>query len=66
MATSIAPTYVGLDVHASSIAVALLPPESELFQQQTIPNTPEAVRKLVRSWRDPTRIRACYEAGPCG
>jgi transposase len=64
--TSIAPTFVGLDVHKDSITFALLRPGSDVPEQDKIPNTPEAVRKLARQWKDPAGIRACYEAGPCG
>ena len=67
MLTSIAPiTFVGLDVHQDSISVALLRPGSPLADQDQIANTPEAVRKLVRHWKDPAAVRVCYEAGPTG
>jgi transposase len=59
-------TFVGLDVHKETIAVAVLRPQTDLPEQHGIPNTPEAVRKLVRSWSAPDRVRVCYEAGPCG
>jgi transposase len=65
--SSIAPlTYVGLDVHQDSISVALLTPDAQLAEEQQIPNTAEAVRKLVRRWADPGAVRVCYEAGPTG
>jgi len=65
--TSIAPiTYVGLDVHQDSISVALARPGAQLPEEQQIPNTPEALRKLVRRWKDPAAVRVCYEAGPTG
>lgn len=66
METSIAPTFVGLDVHKDSITYALLRPGSDVPEQDRIANTPEAVRALVRRWKDPRAVRACYEAGPCG
>ena len=58
-------TYVGLDVSKASISVALLRPDGRL-DEESIPNTPEAVRSLVRRWPEPSRVRACYEAGPTG
>ena len=64
MPTSIAPTYLGLDVHQESISVGLLRPGTQLAKEDQIANTPEAVRKLVRRWKDPATVRACYEAGP--
>lgn len=67
MQTSIAPTtFVGLDVHQDSISVALLRPGAQLPDEDQIANSPEAVRKLVRRWKDPQAVRVCYEAGPTG
>jgi len=58
-------THVGLDVSKASISVALLRPDGRLDEER-IANTPEAVRRLVRRWPEPTTVRACYEAGPTG
>ena len=66
MLSSIAPTFVGLDVHKDPISVALLRPGRDDPDQERIPNTPEEVRRLVGRWADPASVRACYEAGPCG
>lgn len=66
MLSSIAPTFVGLDVHKDSISVALLRPGHDDPDQERIPNTPEEVRRLVGRWADPAQVRVCYEAGPCG
>lgn len=66
MPRSIAPTFVGLDVSSRSIHVALLRPGSDEPDLDTIPNDPDAVRKLVARWSAPERVRACYEAGPHG
>lgn len=63
---SIAPTYVGMDAHKDSISLAILRPGSDVVDEERIANTPEAVRSLVRRWRQPKTIRACYEAGPTG
>jgi transposase len=65
--TSIAPvTYVGLDVHQNSISIALLRPGAQTADEDEIPNTAEAVCKLVRRWKDRGAVRVCYEAGPTG
>ncbi len=59
---------IALDQHIESTTVAIAwpgrrPPELN----GDIPSTPEAVRKLVRRLDDGrTRLRFCYEAGPCG
>lgn len=59
-------TFVGLDVHKDSIAVAVLRSGAEMPDRCSIRNTPEAVRKLVASWREHDRFKICYEAEPCG
>lgn len=66
MSNSTLCTFVGLDTHKETITVAVLRPGADVCDRQTIPNTPEAVRKLVGSWKQPESTRACYEAGPCG
>jgi transposase len=59
--------FVGLDVHADSIAVAVAEAAGgEPRSLGTIPNAPEAVAKLVRKLGPAARRRVCYEAGPCG
>jgi len=58
--------FVGLDVHADSIAVAVAEAEGEVRSLGTIPNRTESVRKLIRKLGGAGSLRACYEAGPCG
>ncbi|HEV8306257.1 MAG TPA: IS110 family transposase [Methylomirabilota bacterium] len=58
--------FVGLDVHAATIAVAVAEPDGEVRAIGTIPNEPDAVRRLVKKLGPAERLRACYEAGPCG
>jgi transposase len=58
--------FVGLDVHAETIAVAVAEPEGEVRSLGTIPNTPEAVRRLIKKLGPPETLRVCYEAGPTG
>lgn len=57
-------THLGLDVHKETIAVAVLRPEADTPDERVIPNTPEALRKLVA--KVPAPLAACYEAGPTG
>ncbi|MDY0339917.1 MAG: IS110 family transposase [Coriobacteriia bacterium] len=59
-------THIGLDVHKDTIAVAVLRPGTTEVDERVIPNTPEAVRRLLRRFPDPTLLHACYEAGPTG
>src|SRR5271167_2973840 len=58
--------FVGLDVHAETIAVALAEQDGELRSLEVIPNREEAVRKLVRKLGPLEELRFCYEAGPTG
>lgn len=58
--------WVGLDVHAATISVAVAEADGTIRSLGTIPNETEAIGKLVRKLGNPKEIRACYEAGPCG
>ena len=59
-------THIGLDVHKDTIAVAVLRPGGIDVDERVIPNTPEAIRKLLRPFDDADALRICYEAGPNG
>ena len=63
--------FVGLDVHADTIAVALAEPGGTVRSVGMIPNRPESIRRKTRlvggsAWDPPRQWRACYEAGPTG
>lgn len=59
--------YVGLDVHADTIAVAVAEGHrGEVRALGTIRNRPEAVRKLIKRLEPIATMRVCYEAGPTG
>ena len=58
--------FVGLDVHANSITVAVAEDEGEVRSLGTIPNRIESIRKLIKKLGPPETLKACYEAGPCG
>ena len=58
--------FVGLDVHADTIAVAVAEPDGTVRSVGVIPNRPESIRKLVKRLGSPEQLRACYEAGPTG
>jgi transposase len=58
--------FVGLDVHAETIAVAVAEPDGEVRSMGVIPNRAESLRKLVRKLGPVTALRVCYEAGPTG
>jgi len=58
--------FVGLDVHAETISVAVAEPNGQVRSVGTIPNRPEAVAKLMRRLGPAEKLRVCYEAGPTG
>ena len=58
--------FLGMDVHAETIAVAVAEPDGEVRSLGTIANRAESIRKLVRKLGSLDRLRACYEAGPTG
>jgi len=58
--------FVGLDVHAATIAVAVAEANGEVRSLGLIPNRPEALRRLMHKLGPAERLRVCYEAGPCG
>jgi len=60
------PTHIGLDVHKETIAVAVLRAGTVECDERVIPNTPEALRKLLSRYPDRSLLRTCYEAGPTG
>jgi transposase len=58
--------FLGLDVHAATIAVAIAEPDGSVRSLGTIANREDAVRKLIRRLGSADSLRACYEAGPTG
>src|SRR5262249_10474728 len=58
--------FVGLDVHAETIAVAVAEEGNVVRSMGIIPNRPEAVRRLIGKLGDRSSIRVCYKAGPTG
>lgn len=60
-------TILGLDVHKETIAVSILPPGAgPTPETQMMPNTPEAIRQLVKRCARRAPLAAVYEASGCG
>src|SRR5262249_28593902 len=63
-------TYVGLDVHKTTIAVAVADGahSSQVRELGVFANLADVVRKMVErlEQRRGRQLRFCYEAGPCG
>src|SRR5512133_135659 len=58
--------FLGMDVHAETIAVAVAEPDGEVRSLGTIANREDSIRKFIRKLGSPEQLRACYEAGPTG
>jgi transposase len=58
--------FVGMDVHADTIAVALAEGRDQVRSLGTIANRPEAVRRLLGKLGRLADVKVCYEAGPTG
>ena len=58
--------FIGLDVHADTIAGAVVEPDGEVRSLGIIPNRVESVRKLMKRLGPAETLRVCYEAGPTG
>ena len=57
---------LAMDVHKNTISVAVLESGSTTPVIDKISSDVEMVRRLVARFEDPTRVWACYEAGPTG
>src|ERR1700688_117141 len=58
--------FVGLDVHAETISVAVAEQGGEIRSLGVIPNREESIRKLLKKLGLVEELRFCYEAGPTG
>ena len=58
--------FLGLDVHAETIAVAIAEPDGEVWSLGTIANREDSIRKFFQELGPAEQLRACYEAGPTG
>src|SRR5215207_8920092 len=61
--------YVGLDVHAQTVAIALAEPGGEVRPYGTVSSCVETLERVMRKIRkahDDAELKVCYEAGPTG
>ena len=56
--------FLGLDVHAETIAVAIAEPDGAVRSLGAIPNRMESIRKMVKSW--PDGLRSLLAVGRAG
>lgn len=59
-------TVLGLDVHKHTISVGVLRPDHDIAVVDKVSADEESVRRLVARFDNPTKLWACYEAGPTG
>ena len=61
-------TFIGLDVHKRSIAVAVREPGGQGVHEERLPNEPRAVSRWAKRWKRQSggRLVCAYEAGACG
>ena len=55
--------FIGLDVHADTIAVAVAEPGGEVRSLGIIPNRPESIRKLVKKLGPAESLRVVLRSG---
>jgi transposase len=58
--------FIGLDVHAETIAVAIAEPDGEVRSVGVIPNRPESIRQLVKTLGPAAQLRVLLRGGPYG
>jgi transposase len=58
--------FLGMDVHAETIAVAVAEPDGEVRSLGTIANREDSIRRFMKKLGSPEHLRVCYEAGPTG
>ena len=56
--------FLGLDVHAATIAIAVAEPNGEVRSVGVIPNRLESIRKAMAKLGPAKQLKACYEARP--
>ncbi len=58
--------FVGLDVHAQTLAVAVAEEGGEVRSLGVIPNEPQRLQGVLKKLGKPEQLRVCYEAGVTG
>jgi transposase len=57
---------LAMDVHKNTISTGVLEPGSTSMLVDRISTDDESIQRLIRRFEDPSRVWACYEAGPTG
>ena len=57
--------HLGMDVHKDSISIGILRPDDSMDVERIF-HDEESVRRFIARMGEPSRLTACYEAGPTG
>ena len=58
--------HVAFDASTATLVAAILRPGEESATTTRVANDEPAIRRFVKGFPEPTRLRTCYEAGPTG
>ena len=58
--------HVAFDASKNTLVAGILHPEEETPTIERVFNDEPSVRRFVKAFPEPGRLRTCYEAGPCG
>jgi transposase len=58
--------WIGLDVHAQSVAMARLDGDATTPTSSVFPNDPKVLARTFKKLAGEGEVRVCYEAGACG
>ena len=58
--------FVGLDVHAATVVIAVAEEGGEVRSLGTVANEIGAIRRVLGKLGKKEQLRVCYEAGPTG
>ena len=58
--------FVGLDVHAATVAIAVAEMGGEVRSLGVVANEVGAIRRVLGKLGKKEQLRVCYEAGPTG
>jgi transposase len=58
--------HVAFDASTATLVAAIVRPGEESATATRVANDEPSIRRFVKGFPEPARLRACYEAGPTG
>ncbi len=58
--------HIAFDASKDTLVAGVLHAGEETPTVERVANDPAAVRRFVKGFPEPAKLRTCYEAGPCG